>query len=244
MTFLRRRQRVLLTLGALLAPTAFLYTRAHGSDHADTVENVKRPGADLTDVYIFPSKEDSSKVILVMDCHGLLPAGQGKTTGFDPNVLYQFHIENTGDTLEDLVIQAKFQGTGPNQTVQIAGPAKPTTFGPTTTFLTPHSTTGTINQVFSPVAGMKVFAGGRADPFFLDFERFVTILPDRGVPAGVTSEPKPPAGPNTPMRTSWRGFPQTEPSAGPPRNFFANLNVLSIIIEIPKTMLQRGSTGA
>ncbi|MBV9867302.1 MAG: DUF4331 family protein [Abitibacteriaceae bacterium] len=241
MSFLRRRKQLLLVASALLAPTVFFYTRAHGSDHADTVENVQRPGADLTDVYMFPSKEDPNNVVLVMNAHPLIPAGQGGTVSFDPNVLYQFHIDNTGDGVEDMVIQAKFTGTGANQTVQIAGPTKPTSLGPVSSFLTPHATTGTLNQAFSPVAGMKVFAGPRKDPFFFDLERFVQILPDRGAPAGLTPEP---SNPNAPQKTSFRGFPQTEPGAGPPKDFLANFNVLSIVIELPKSMLQRGTSGA
>src|SRR3984885_4345949 len=47
------------------------------SDHADTAENFNRIGADMTDVFIFPSPENDDNVVLVMDVHGLIPAGQG-----------------------------------------------------------------------------------------------------------------------------------------------------------------------
>ena len=85
------------------------------SDHGDTAENFNRIGADLTDVFIFPSPENDDNVVLVMDVHGLIPAGQ--SASFDPGVLYQFKIDTTGDNVEDLVIQAKFFGTGASQQV-------------------------------------------------------------------------------------------------------------------------------
>ena len=57
-----------------------------------------------------------------MDVHGLIPAGQ--SASFDTGVLYQIKIDTSGDNVEDLVIQAKFFGTGIQQ-VGIAGPMKP-----------------------------------------------------------------------------------------------------------------------
>jgi hypothetical protein len=54
---------------------------------------------------------------------------------FDPGVLYQFKIDNTGDSVEDLVIQARFVGTGPTQRFLISGPSAPPRIGTTTTLL-------------------------------------------------------------------------------------------------------------
>src|SRR4028118_1798111 len=82
----------------LLAPTALLYSPVQASDHADTAENVSRPGADLTDVYIFPSASSDKRVVLVMNVRPLIPSGGAGTASFDPDVLYQFKIDNTGDS--------------------------------------------------------------------------------------------------------------------------------------------------
>src|SRR5579871_3332524 len=136
--------RALLVLGVALLPLLF-FARARGSDHADTPAIAAVPGTDLTDVYIFPSPLNPNNVVLVMNVHPLIPSGQANTVVFDPNVLYQFKIDNTGDNVEDLVIQAKFTGTGPNQTFQIAGPVKPTRTGTVTQFETPDAAVGTIN---------------------------------------------------------------------------------------------------
>jgi len=233
----RRNKKTLLTLGLLLVPTtltALYAARVQGSDHADTVENVNRLGADLTDVFIFPNPGDPSRVALVMCVRGLIPAGQGANFSFDRDVLYQFKIDNSAplDASEDLVIQAKFGAPGPNQTVAISGPAAPANIGAVISQLAAHPTTGIKGVPFSPVAGMTVFAGARKDPFFFDLERFGQILPDRLVPPGLT---QPPADPNLAQVASWRN---------PGVDFLANLNCLAIVVELPKSRLARQAGGA
>jgi hypothetical protein len=233
----RTKKKTLLAFGLLLVPTAlitFHATRVQSSDHVDTVENVQRPGADLTDVFMFPSPTDPSRVVLVLDANGLIPAGQSGAVSFDPNVLYQFKIDNSAtlDGREDLVIQAKFGAAGPNQTVEISGPIAPGQVGTVNSQLRSHATRGTKGTPFSPTAGMRVFAGARKDPFFFDLERFCQILPDRCVPAGLA---QPPADPNRAQVTSFRT---------PGVDFLANLNVLSIVVELPKTALARQGNGA
>jgi hypothetical protein len=215
---------------AVIATPFILAARANGSDHADTREVVSQPGSDISDVYMFPAPGNPKHIVLVMNVNPLIPRGGGGAASFDPNVLYQFKIDRTGDSVEDLVIQAKFSGTGAGQTVQIAGPIKPSTTGNMNRFETPHGTTGTINATFSPAANLKVFAGAREDSFFFDLEQFFTILPDRGVPPGLTT---PPANPNQPMAGTWR-------APGTAVDFLSNggFNVLSIVVELPKSMLQ------
>jgi hypothetical protein len=119
----------------LLAPALLSNSPAQASDHADTAENVSRPGADLTVVYIFPSANSDKKVVLVMNARPLIPSGEGRMASFDPGVLYQFKIDNTGDSVEDLVIQARFVGTGPTQRFLISSPSAPPQVGTTTTLL-------------------------------------------------------------------------------------------------------------
>src|SRR5205085_2774459 len=125
---------------------------------------------------------NANNVVLAMTVHPLIPTGQASGVVFDPNVLYQFKIDNTGDNVEDLVIQAKFNGTGSNQQVQIAGPIHPSRTGTVAEFETPDSVTGTINAPFTLSNGAKVFCGAREDPFFFDLNQFFTIFPDRAHP--------------------------------------------------------------
>ena len=232
---MKNKARLIIAIGlAALVVPAVLVKRAHASDHADTPNIAANPGTDISDVFMFPSPANPNNVVLVMNVHPLIGAGAGPTTSFDPNVLYQFKIDKNKDGIEDLVIQAKFSGTGPNQTVSISGPVKPTTTGSINVQEKPYASTGKINTEFAPTSGMRVFAGGREDPFFFDLDQFFTIFPDRATP--ITG--KPVANPNKPQATSWR------PAAGtgvtnPAQDFLSvhQFNVLSIVVEVPRTML-------
>lgn len=242
-----KRGKLLLGAGALAAIAAVSVGTAQlavGSDHADTVESVNKPGIDLTDLHIFPG-QDNNNVVLSLSVRPLIPAGQAANFSFDPDVLYQFKIDTSGDAVEDLVIQARFEGTGANQKVFISGPVKPSLLGTTTQFETPYATTGVINTAFYPDPAKKihVFAGARADSFFLDLKQFGVILPDRL--SALPKEAIPPLSgqkkdtimqANTPQATSWR-------APGQATDFFTNYNLLAIVVEMPKSMLADPATG-
>ena len=232
-----------LAAGLLVLPPA-LFIKASGSDHADTPAIAARPGADLTDVFIFPSPTNTNNVVLAMTVHPLIAGGQGPSTSFDPNVLYQFKIDKNGDGVEDVVIQMKASGTGANQTIQVAGPVAPSRTGTTAIFENANANAGTINTAFTLTNGIQVFAGAREDPFFFDLNQFFTIFPDRANPvypstfvntAG-TSVSTTPANPNQPQAATWR-------AQGVATDFLAGLNVLAIVVEVPKTMLTTGGDG-
>jgi Domain of unknown function (DUF4331) len=231
----RFRRRLVRAAGMIFIPVVLISVAMSikASDHGDTAENFNRRGADLTDVFIFPSPENDDNVVLVMDVHGLIPAGQ--TVSFDPGVLYQFKIDTTGDSVEDLVIQAKFFGTGASQQVAIAGPMKPLTKGTTAIYGRRNPVLGTINQTFRPdpigLPEMTVFAGLRADPFFFDVEQLYTIFPDRMTPLTGKVENFP--NPNTPHAAGFR-------PAGQAQDFLADLNVLSVVVELPRAALGNG----
>ena len=138
-------------LALLMAPAPFLQSSVRASDHADTAENASRPGADISDVFIFPSSESKKDVVLVMNVRPLIPRGQGKSFSFDPDVLYQFKIDTSGDSVEDLVVQVKFSGTGKNQKILVAGPARPSRTGTVANLLPNFTTLGVINQQYTVV---------------------------------------------------------------------------------------------
>ncbi len=235
MRFSSSRSKKLLFLGALAttALTVGIGRYAVGSDHAGTTIQVKKPGIDLSDLHIFPGG-DPNNVVLAMSVHPLIPAGATPATvSFDTDVLYQFKIDTTGDNVEDLVIQAKFDGKGATQRVRIAGPVKPSRTGTTTVFETPGTVVGTFNKQFTTSNGMLAFAGLRGDPFFIDLEQLFAILPDRGTP--VFPNIAPPKGQeNTPMATTFR-------APGAAKDFLANYNVLAIVVEMPRSLLGGGT---
>ena len=205
--------------------------QARGSDHADTPQIAASPGTDLTDVFIFPSPSNPDNVVLAMNVNPLIATGG--SASFDPNVLYQFKIDNTGDNSEDLVIQARFEGTGSAQKVMLSGPSIPALYGTQSRALPAQGTTGTVGAVFSPTPGTSVFAGVREDPFFFDLEQFFTILPDRATP--INGKPVAPADANTPKATSWR-------APGVAKDFLAGFNVLSIVVELPRSAIRGAAT--
>ena len=90
--------------------------------------------------------------------------------------------------------------------------------------------TGSINQVIGTASGMQVYAGAREDPFFLDLEQFLRILPDRKPNTGPLS-----LIPDTPSASSFR-------SVATAVDALKGTNVLSIVIELPTAQLTAGGT--
>lgn len=200
------------------------------SDHADTPAIAARPGADLTDVFIFPSKTNPNNVVLAMCVNPLITPSTKDSVAFDPDVLYQFKIDNTGDNVEDLVIQMKANGIGPSQQIKVTAPVTPSRIGTVAEAMS-FTGTGNFNSSFTG-AGMQVFAGVREDPFFFDLEQFFTILPDRATPINGIAV----SDPNTPKATSWR-------SAGTAVDFLSNgkYSALAFVVEVPKSTLTPGT---
>lgn len=199
--------------------------RVLASDHQDTPEVELNPRMDVNDVYAFPGSA-SDRVALVMTTSSPIV---GQNASFDPNLLYQFKIDNTGDAKEDLVIQLMFgTGTGSSQTVTVRGPAAPVSGYAGTNMSKLVSTgtvlNGTVGSSFGAAPGMQVFTGLRRDPFFIDLEQFFKIIPDRRPSTG------PLATPLTQTATQFR-------NPGVDLLGTLNANTLAIVVEVPKSML-------
>ncbi|MHC5676259.1 DUF4331 domain-containing protein [Nostoc sp.] len=212
----------------LLVVLIYATPKALASDHQDTTFlATKLTAADLTDLFVFESPTDPKNVVLVMDFDPLIVSGEMRP--FDPNVLYQFKIDNTGDSIEDVVLQFNVNGKDDKQTVTVRGPSRPTTVG-TESALLPVSWTGQLNQTFSAYNGMKFFVGTRKDPFFFDLEQFFKIIPDRNY--SLQPNPSPPF-----QVLSFR-------PPGQAKDTLAPFNVHSIIVELPRKLLGKGKIGA
>jgi hypothetical protein len=190
------------------------------ADHIDapavTGANSTSTGADITDIYAFQSPADNSKMVFVMNVQGLMSPAVTSAANFPGNVLYEINIDNTGDNVEDLVIQALVQ----NGKLRVYGPVAPSSAGTSSTVRTNGTVTETSVTTYgssSPLVGnnngIKIFAGPRDDPFFFDLARFKEII-------GGT-------------QTGFRN---------PGVDTFAGTNVLSIVIEIPKSLLGSAPT--
>ena len=208
---------------------------ALGSDHQDTPDVEANPRQDMTDVYAFPSPT-AGRIVLVMNSRAFLtPAGAMSDPAFDPDQLYQFKIDNDGDAKEDRVIQVSFSGTGASQQVQVRGPVAPPVRGPMANEVaevTP-AVSGRINSNLGSASGIQAFAGPRDDPFFIDLEAAFCILPDRKPEGGPLAQPCA-LTPNPSAPFYFRD---------PGTDYVDGFNVLSIVVELPSSMIENGAPG-
>jgi hypothetical protein len=207
-------------LGGLLSVVlvgGIIFAADHIDAPAVTGPGSTSPGNDITDVYAFQSPADNSKMVLVMNTQGLLSPAATAAAAFPSNVMYEFNIDNTGDNVEDLVIQCLVQ----NGKMRVYGPVAAGT--PGTTSMVKTSGTSTEVAVTSYGAssistatnanGTRIFAGPRDDPFFFDLVRFKEVI----------------AGTQTGFRS-------------PGVDTFAGTNVMSIVVEVPKSLLGTAAT--
>jgi hypothetical protein len=228
-------RRALAAAGAALALAAAGAVRiAVGSDHQDTPLVELNAEQDLTDVYAFPGSAPG-RIALVLNSRAFLTPAQTAGASFDPNLLYQFKIDNDGDALEDQVIQVTFSGTGSSQQVQVRGPVAPPVVGAMQNEVADVSpaVSGALNTTLGSSTGLQAFAGPRDDPFFIDLEAAFCVLPDRKPSTGTLGQPCAlTANPSAPFFFRNPGI-----------NYVAGFNVLSIVVELPSSQIENSGPG-
>ena len=224
-TFFRARPiRALAVIGAA-AVAIVAAQRVYASDHMDTPEVELNPRMDINDVYAFPGSS-ADRIALIVTTSSPIA---GSTASFDPNLLYQLKVDNTGDAVEDLVFQVTFDnGVGAEQRYSVRGPVAPPMAGTKTMLATSGTVvTGRVGTTSGSATGLQAFAGLKADPFVIDLEQFFNVIPDRRPSIGPLSvQNGPPAG-------SFRM---------PGVDFLKPFNTLAIAIELPKSALQSSTT--
>jgi hypothetical protein len=209
-----------LTVCAAAAAACLFPLSARAADHGDAPNVAGDQNADLGDTYVFLDPNDNTKVILAMTFRGFIVPGEAVNfTTFDPNTLYRFEIENTGDAKPDASIDVTFspKGTAASEpqtaTVRLPGRPKTTITAPTTvaTFdaVAPAPTVTT-----DAATGVSVFAGEVDDPFFFDIPAFGRFI--ASVRAG---------SPNPALLS--RG-----------RDTFAGYNILCIALSVPRDLVR------
>lgn len=184
----------------------------YAADHIDAPE-VTGGSSDITDFYAFQG-ETTSNLVFVANVQGLLSPTASATARFDENVLVEFNIDTNDDKVEDYVIQAIPR----NGKMYFFGPFMPNSTGLNSTIPSDGSEYGVnitpygSNAIIGTKGAMKFFAGPRDDPFFMDFAQYGEIIGGRA--------------------TSFNN---------PGADTFAGTNVLSIVVEVPKSMI--GGTG-
>lgn len=210
---MKRKKIVVAFLCAALAICGIVYA----ADHMDAPA-VKGQTTDITDLYVFEGK-NTDNLVFVGNSQGLLTPSATPNAKFDPNTLIQFKIDNDGDNVEDLVIQAIYK----DGLILVYGPARPTLNGTRTKIeernligAVPVTPYGAAPIVVTGAYGIKLFAGPRDDPFFFDLNQFHAII--GGTATGFNN---------------------------PGSDTFAGTNVLSVVVEVPKSLLhaQNGKIG-
>ena len=136
-----------------------LLSVVHASDHLDGPRTTADPQADIADVFAFTSPEDPSKVVLAMT----VTPYASDASAFSGAVDYAFRVRRV-DALQPLT----FDGAGLDVVCDLAGADGST---PTMTCAGPGGATGSALLGGVGAAGggsMRVFAGLRSDPAFLD----------------------------------------------------------------------------
>src|SRR6478672_8473538 len=121
---MRNLARVVGTVG-VVAVLAFALPGGT-ADHRDAPGVNEDPRADINDIYAFINP-NSGNVVLAMTVNPF-QIGGAPGIAFGQDVLYEFKIDNTGDDVEDLVVQTTFTAVVPAPGVQqfnVRGPAKP-----------------------------------------------------------------------------------------------------------------------
>jgi hypothetical protein len=177
------------------------------ADHIDS-PTVTNQSTDITDLYVFRA-QDPNNLVFVANTQGLLAPSATSAAMFDANTLIEFNIDNNNDNVEDLVIQGIYN----NGKMKIYGPVKPSETGGRSKLEGPATAEVAVTPYGADVTigtggGLKVFAGPRDDPFFFDLNQFKKIIGG--------------------MATSFNN---------PGTDAFAGTNVLSLVVEVPKSML-------
>ncbi|WP_010520846.1 DUF4331 family protein [Aquimarina agarivorans] len=185
------------------------------SDHVDA-PSVLNTTADVADFYAFENNTRENMVFIVTS-QGILSPQESENANFDQNVLFEINIDNTGDNVEDLVIQMIRRG----DQMHFFGPVIPNNTGLSGSIVSDASIQESVritpyqdeDIILKNASGISYFAGVTDDPFFFDIARFRQII--AGQATGFLN----------PGNDTWNG-----------------LNVLTLAIELPKTLLGTSDT--
>lgn len=201
-----------IALLVIVASGAYLIAADHIDAPGVTGSGSASLGSDITDVYAFANGDN---MVFVVNTQGLMSPAATAAATFDEEVMLEINIDNDAskDHVEDLVIQATFK----DGKVHIHGPKAPVTTGLISTQVSGTTVSADITAygdapVIGTAGGIKVFAGPRDDPFFFDLTTYKEII------AGTASM-----------------------FDNPGTDTFAGTNVMSLVVEVPKSQLGTGT---
>ena len=177
--------------GALLLAAAALPQQGQASSHREAPFITEMPKVDGTDFYVFNSYENNRSGYVTLIANYLpLQAAYGGPNYFtlDPDAIYEIHIDNNGDAVEDVTFQFDFDlkladATGDTGITLDVGPA-----GSTKKVSVPFAAVGAVTaantaaQNVAETYTVKVIRGDR---------RTGTVMPITNAAGGAASFKKP-----------------------------------------------------
>lgn len=205
-----KKTKIFAAIGGL--GVAMLSVFLIAADHVDS-PSVAGTSTDIADVYAFQGDNPNNTVLIATVQGPLMPGSNTTDARFDEDVLHQFNIDNDGNFIEDLVIQAVRRG----DSMYFWGPTEPLSTGLNAQVATSTPRTSVAISTSTDVKmttnnGVSYFAGPRRDAFFFDFNRFNMVAGGEVAPKGFLPE-------------------------GQASDFFENLNVLALVVEVPNSLL-------
>ncbi|MEZ4778304.1 MAG: DUF4331 family protein [Flavobacteriaceae bacterium] len=196
----------------VLVALGFLSVVFLAADHIDSPV-VAGTTVDIADFYAFEGTNPDNTVFVATMQGPLTPGNVTQLAAFSEDVLVEFNIDNTGDFVEDLVIQAIRR----DSIMYFFGPYAPNEQGLNSTInkdqLSGQVEISEIGETLTATNnGMTFFAGPRRDAFYFDFNQFNQVVSGAAAPDGF--------------------LPPTEAS-----DFFEGLNVLAVVVEVPNSLL-------
>jgi Domain of unknown function (DUF4331) len=234
--FLRRTQ-ITAWLGSLSALALIAMSGASlGADHRDSprlMANIAFEGnVDINDVYLFESPTAKDRTVIIVT---FSPAAGVVGPGtFHSLASYEIRVQNTAAVADNMMFQFTFSqpdayGRQNFQLVKQTAKGMPlatqTSVAPASAIQNQVIAFGTTGQTVAVAGGGKVTAGLFDDPFFFDlnaFNSFVTLA-------------------NEGASLAQRVAPFLPPNL--PNDFFANFNVLAVVMELPtESLTSKGSS--
>jgi len=219
-------KRYLPSLSVLLAGSGVAFS-VFAADHGDAPAALNEPTADITDLYAWMT-DDRSKLNLVLGVNS--DAGPGAT--FSDQVTYVFSVSSSQgyrEPQQSTRVLCKFidatniECWAGNQYV-VGNPSSP-------------------QGIVSPEGGLRVFAGLRDDPFFLEYTGFAatTRTAAAAAAAGQVAFDAQGCALLTPdQQTLLLGLLTHGDDAAPPSNTFAGQSILALVVQVDKSLVNVG----
>ena len=160
-------QNKLLGIG-LSASLLVISTLAEASSHREAPFITKAPKVDSTDFYLFRSYEQNREAFVTLIANYIPlqdPQGGPNYFSMDPDALYEIHVDNNGDAIEDVTFQFRFNNeitnNGDGLTLQIGSDGAKETVAAPLKHLGGISNGNTDNLGFIESYTVKMVSGDR-----------------------------------------------------------------------------------